>query len=107
MSNGILMGNTWGNYLVTESLTPTSITAATTASQTFTLPGLKVTDFVDVGGPAPTAGTGIVGSRCSAANTLQIDFINTTAGTLTPVAGAYGITISRPTGGQPATAIGD
>lgn len=101
------MGNTFGNYLISATITPASVGAATTASQTFTIPGLRTTDFVDVTGPAPTAGTGIVGSRVSAANTLQIDFINATAGSLTPVSGSYGITLARPASIPVPLTIGD
>ncbi len=73
----------------TPSLTPSSVAAATTAEQTFTVNGLAVGDKVIVNGPAPTAGTGIVNARVSAANTLAIAFANVTAGALTPAAGTY------------------
>lgn len=79
----------------TPSLTPASVTAATTAEQTFTVTGLATTDKVVVNGPAPTAGTGIVGARVSAANTLAITFVNATAGALTPAAGTYSVTAFR------------
>jgi hypothetical protein len=77
------------------SLTPASVGAATTAEQTFTVTGLATNDKVFVNGPAPTAGTGIVGARVSAANTLAITFANVTAAALTPAAGTYTILAIR------------
>lgn len=73
------------------SITPSSVTAQLTAEQTFTCSGLaSATDtIIGVSGPAPTAGTGIVGWRCSADNTVAITFTNPTAGNLTPAAGTY------------------
>lgn len=79
----------------TPSLTPTSVAAATTAEQTFTVPGLTTADKIIVNGPAPVAGTGIVNARVSAENTLAITFINTTAAAVTPAAGTYTIIAFR------------
>lgn len=79
----------------TPSLTPSSVAAATTAEQTFTVNGLAVGDKVIVNGPAPTAGTGIVNARVSAANTLAITFANVTAEALTPAAGTYTVIAIR------------
>lgn len=73
----------------TPSLAPSSVAAQTTAEQAFTVNGLAVGDKVIVNGPTPTAGTGIVNARVSAANTLAITFANVTAGALTPAAGTY------------------
>lgn len=77
------------------SLTPTSVAAATTAEQTFTVTGLTTADKVIINGPAVTAGTGIVNARVSAANTLAITFANVTAGALTPAAGTYAVVAIR------------
>ncbi len=79
----------------TATLTPTSVAAATTAEQTFTVNGLTTTDKVIVNGPTPTAGTGIVNARVSAANTLAITFINTTEAAATPATGTYTIIAIR------------
>lgn len=79
----------------TPTLTPASVAAATTAEQTFTVNGLAVGDKVIVNGPAPTAGTGIVNARVSAADTLAITFANVTAGALTPAAGTYTVIAIR------------
>lgn len=79
----------------TPSLTPAAVLPATTAEQTFTVTGLATSDKVIVNGPAPTAGTGIVNVRVSAANTLAITFMNATIGALTPTAGTYTVIAIR------------
>lgn len=91
-------GNVIYDYLCQPTLTPVSVGANTSAEQTFTVLGLQVGDFVDVNvaNSAQTAGIGIVNARVSAANTLAIQFSNSTAGALTPVAGAYNINVTRP-----------
>lgn len=77
------------------SLTPASVAANTSAEQTFTVEGLSTSDSVSVNGPAPTAGCVPVHARVSAADTLAITFMNTTAGGLTPAAGAYAVLAIR------------
>lgn len=79
----------------TPILTPASVAANTSAEQTFTVTGLTTADKVIVNGPAPTAGTGIVNVRVSAADTLAITFGNFTAGGLTPTSGTYSIIAIR------------
>ncbi len=78
--------------LYSESLTPVSVAADTSAEQTFTVSGLVTGQAVVVNGPAPTDGTGIVNARVSAADTLAITFANFTAAALTPASGTYLIT---------------
>ena len=107
MPQGITNGNAYGLYVVSASLTPVAIATITTAEQTFTVNGLKVGDHVTVNPPSITAGTGIVGARVSAANTLALTFVNPTAGSLTPAAGTYAIAVKRPAGNAPATSISD
>lgn len=95
-STTICRGNIATSFLIGPSLTPVAVAQATTAEQSFTIQGLQTNDMVDVyASSAQTAGIGIVNSRVSAANTLQIGFANTTAGSLTPVAGIYLICITR------------
>lgn len=91
-------GNMLYAWMIAPSLTPVAVGANTTAEQAFTVKGLLVsTDFV--GGyayaAAQTAGLGIVNMRVSANDTLQIGFSNSTAGSLTPVAGVYLLQICR------------
>lgn len=97
-------GNILYNALIAPSLTPVAVAANTTAEQSFTIPGLQINDFVDVyyygtnvNTPAgQTAGIGIVNNRASAANTIQIGFVNSTGGSLTPAAGIYFMAVCRP-----------
>ena len=101
-------GNILYSWLVMANLTPVAVAANTTAEQSFTIPGLQLGDFIDIYSYAApqTAGIGIVNNRVSAANTLQVGFSNNTAGSLTPIAGQYYISVSRPESVQnlPATA---
>ena len=107
MSVGITNGNTYGSYIISASLTPAEVATITAAEQTFTIPNLKVGDFVIVNPPSITTGVTLATARVSAANTLAITFVNPTAGGLTPPAGTYVITVLRPEGQAADTAISD
>lgn len=93
----ISSGNIKGQWVLTITISPTSIAPNTTAEQTFTVTGLLLGDMVDISKPTTQAGLGIVNSRVSAANTLAIAFVNATAATITPTASeTYYIQVSRP-----------
>ena len=78
------------------TLTPVSVAGSTAAEQTFTIPGLLINDFLDVNcNIAQTAGLTIGNVRVSAVNTMSVEFANSTAGALTPVAGIYNINVTR------------
>lgn len=90
-------GNIIGNWLLGVTLSPASVAPNTTAEQTFTVQGLKVGDFVDIGKPTVQAGLGIANARVSAANTLAVAFANLTAATITPTAAeVYEVGVTRP-----------
>ena len=96
-------GNVLYSWLIMVNLTPVSVLANTTSEQSFTIQGLQLGDFIDVyffgatlAGSTQLAGVGIVNNRVSSANTLQIGFINSTVGALTPNAGFYYISVNRP-----------
>ena len=97
-------GNVLYSWMIALNITPTSVTLNSTTEQQFTVQGLQVSDFVDVyyfgsnvnTPAAQTTGIGIVNNRVSAPNTLQIGFMNNTAGNLTPAAGIYLMCLSRP-----------
>lgn len=73
--------------MYTQTLTPTSVAAATTAEQTFTVTGLVSGTPVAINAQAAfAAGIGIAGVRVSATDTLAITFINTTSAAITPAA---------------------
>lgn len=84
--SGIIMGNVAALGVISVTLSPAQVAANTTAEQTFTVPGLQVSDFVDVNKPTAQAGLGIAGVRVSAAGTVAITFSNNTASPITPTA---------------------
>lgn len=69
-----------------------------TATTTATIPGLKTTDTlvsVHKTSAAFTAGLGIVNARISAANTVTIELMNTTAGAINETAATYTIIVAH------------
>lgn len=107
MTVGILNGNAYGVYIISQSLDVASVAANTTAEQTFTVPNLRLNDVVMVNKPSVSAGLGVVNARVSAANTLALTFVNATASAINPSAETYVITVLRPESQRPAVAIGD
>lgn len=100
--NATPLGNASGSSVkqfrvYSANLTPTvSVPAASTAEEVFTFTGLTTADRVLVNNrTAMTAGTGIVGARVSAADSLAVRFCNTTAGALTPAAGTFAVIAIR------------
>ena len=90
-------GNLVYDWLIAPTLTPVAVAGSTAAEQSFTIAGLQVGDYVDVNcNVTQTAGISIGNVRVSAANTLTIEFSNSTAGILTPVSAVYLINIGRP-----------
>jgi hypothetical protein len=81
-------GNIWKNGVFSLTLSPSAIGATTTSEQTFSATGigLLTTDLVLVNKASSNTGIGIGNARVSAADTLAIEFINISAGTLTPTA---------------------
>ncbi|MCK5602175.1 hypothetical protein KAR91_09910 [Candidatus Pacearchaeota archaeon] len=57
-----------------------SVAANTTEEETVTVPGLTTDMYVMVNKPSLDAGIGIAGARVSAANTLILTVVNSTAG---------------------------
>lgn len=90
-------GNILYDFLIQPSLTPVAVSGSTAAEQNFTVQGLIVGDVLDVNcNIAQTAGITIGNVRVPSINTMTIEFANSTAGSLTPVAGAYNVNITRP-----------
>ena len=90
-------GNILYDWLIGPTLTPVAVAGSTAAEQTFTIQGLQLGDALDVNcAVAQTAGISIGNVRVSAANTMSVEFANSTAGSLTPVSGQYLINIVRP-----------
>ncbi len=99
MSNLLVDGNVDKMFIVTTSINVASVSANTTAEQTFTVNGLKVGDMVYVNKPSASAGLGICNARVSAANTLALTFNNNTASPIDPAAESYTVLVVRPKAG--------
>lgn len=76
-------------YVIKQTLTPAAVGANTTAEQTFTVNGLRVGDSIDINKASHQAGLSIGNVRVSANNTLAIQYVNTTAGSITPTSEQY------------------
>ena len=93
----IARGNVSGLWILSITISPSSVAANTTVEQTFTVGGLQIGDFVEVNKPSAQAGMGIVNSRVSAASTLAITFSNNTASPIVPTANeVYSLEVTRP-----------
>lgn len=94
----VVRGNAFASNIYQLTLSPASVAANTTAAQTFTFKGLNaILHFVSVNYVSTAqAGLGIVNARVSAADTLEITFINATASPITPTAsGLYNLLVNR------------
>jgi len=89
-------GNAGSISVVSVSWTPTIVATITAPAQTVTVPGVLVGDAVFVTPPAQTAGVTIGSAYVSAANTVSVQFVNPTAGGVTPAAGVHKFMIMRP-----------
>lgn len=106
-STTVTRGNSHETFYIQPSLTPSAVSAATTAAQTFSVPGLQTTDIVLVVGynGSQTAGIIIAEADCLTAGVLTIQFGNVTALSATPAAGVYTLQIVRLEGPAPTTAV--
>jgi len=101
------LSNEW-ILLITPGLT-TSIPANSSAEITFTIAGLQLYDFLEVNKLNHVAGLSVGNARCSAANVLSIQMVNSTASPiLLQVTDQYLVSVERPiaqqvTNGLPAT----
>lgn len=99
-TNSVVRGNIAQTKVFAGTLGPTapaSVAAAITAPQTFTIRGVQLGDYINCQcGTAQTPGISIVNIRVSAVDTVTVDFNNSTAGGLVPVAGPYGFVWGRP-----------
>jgi hypothetical protein len=78
-----------GMYVISQQLAPAAVGANTTAVQTFTVPGLLPGDSVDVNKPSHQVGLSIGNVFVTAANTLQIQYVNTSGASITPATETY------------------
>lgn len=82
MSAGIISGNTAAINVVSATVDIGSVAANTSEEETATVTGVKVGDFVVCMDSALDAGQVIANARVSAANTVALQVINTTAGAI-------------------------
>lgn len=74
----------------TQTLTPSSVAAVTTAEQTFTVTGVISISPVIVNGPLQPVGLAMQGlARSGNTSSVSINFVNISSGTLTPTPGTY------------------
>jgi hypothetical protein len=89
-------GNILYNFLVYPSLTPAQVSGSTTATQTFTIPGLAVNDSVSLTYQgAQTTGISVVNTWVSTAGVLSVQFVNASGSAATPAAGVYILACDR------------
>lgn len=105
MASGVIAGNAFSISLIEVSLTPASVATVSATAQTFTVPGLLPGDSVNVNPPGQTAGVTIGSVRVSAADTVSIQFVNPTAGSVTPAAGTHVFTVIRKEGTTAASRV--
>lgn len=101
MASMLPFGNVRLMAIINVTLTPALVSANTSAEQDFTVTGLLVGDHVSISAPSLTAGSGIVGVRVKAADTLSISWGNFTSSNKTPPSGTYTLCVRRPDGTPP------
>ena len=105
-STTVTRGNSHETFYIGPSLTPTSVTAYTSAVQTFNIPGLLTSDIIQAVGAVGVQTAGMVTAECDCynPNVLSVQFLNSTGSTATPLAGQYIFQITRVEGPLPANA---
>jgi hypothetical protein len=106
-STTITRGNSHETFYIQPTFTPVAVAANTTASQTFSVPGLQTTDIVVLLGLNGSQAAGIIIAECDClnANVLSVQFGNVTGSPVTPTAGVYTIQVTRLEGPAPVTAV--
>jgi hypothetical protein len=94
----LAFGNIANQFVVQVAVAAgAAIGAATSVARTYTVQGLRLGDVVTANKPSAfTAGLGLVNARCSATDTLELTFINATAGGLSIQAENWLIQVDRP-----------
>ena len=93
--NILAEGNTDKLKLISVPLNPVSVPANSTATQSFTVPGVLPGDFVYINKPTDTAGFGITGARVLAANSVQMSIANPTGSAADPGLETYLLLVLR------------
>jgi hypothetical protein len=97
MSTTIPRGNLMRVFAVKVTFDPAAVATITTAEQDITVAGVKAGDVViAVNKPTLTAGLGLCNARVKAADTVSVQFVNPTAGSVNAGSEEYTIVIGRP-----------
>ena len=84
MSTTLARGNVGFEAVLQVSITPpATMSANSTQEVAYTIPGVVVGDFLEINKPSHTAGLSIGNIRASAANTISIQWVNSTTSTIT------------------------
>ena len=78
------VGSVTPRLFASTTISPTAVGTSTYSTQTFTVKGLQTDMCVVVNQIVPDTGVLMTGARVSAANTLSLDFFNTTAASVSP-----------------------
>lgn len=105
-STTVTRGNVRETFVIGPTLAPTAVAAYTSAVQTFNIPGLLTTDFVETIGAVGTQTAGILPGESDVYNNnvLSIQFLNVTNASATPAQGVYAIKVTRVEGPLPVNA---
>ncbi len=92
----VTYGNIQSSWVLSITLTPAAVGAATVVEQSFSVPGLLPVDTTQLGyNGLWNVLIGIPNTRCISPGVLGVTFINPTAGSLTPPAGGYTLEVNR------------
>ena len=96
-SSTISRGNLLNEVLIAVTLTPSSVAALSSGTQTFALPGSLTTDFIETF-PAAAGTANMLIQNCwvSSAGIVAIQWLNTSAVAITPATGTYNVNLLRP-----------
>ncbi len=98
-STTISRGNVLFEVVLGVQLTPASVAADTTGTQTFAIPGALTTDIIT---QLSTSTAGqinniiVAGAWITQAGIAAVQFLNTSAAAVTPVSGGYTVNLVRP-----------
>ena len=74
-------------FAASVTVTPAAVAATTVASQTGTVTGVNTGMVLSFRSVAPATNAGLIAVRASAQDVCQFDYINPTAGNVTPTSG--------------------
>lgn len=81
---GLRVGSVTPRFFQSINISPSLITANTVAHETYAVVGLATDMAVHVDEPVRQTGIQLLGGRVSAVNTLELDWWNTSGGSITP-----------------------